>query len=226
MKNETNIKVPKKYQGMIEIVENDGDGYWAIAKEGYYFGNMGYGVHTAHEYTQKEILAAIRTIQECDCEQCEHNEEEAAEENEEVITTASVRKAGKKFEYNVVLPDGRVAKRKSEKSNYQFVLAAYDNGSWGVLSYHSRKDLAEKNRNSYAGIFEKFQMIEVESNEEIETPEEVTFEKHGTFWKASNGMSIKAKHFPKVGYIVKDADKNEIDFVPTIHEAKAIIKKA
>jgi hypothetical protein len=62
MVNNTTIKVPKKYQPMLEVVDQDGDGYWAYAREGYIFKGMGCG--TAHEYTQKELLDMIRTIQE------------------------------------------------------------------------------------------------------------------------------------------------------------------
>lgn len=61
MTNKTNINIPKKYAGMIELVEKDGDGYWAYAKEGYWFPVM--GCQTAHEYTQKELLAMIRTVE-------------------------------------------------------------------------------------------------------------------------------------------------------------------
>lgn len=62
MVNTTTIKVPKKYQSMLELVEADGDGYWAYSKEGYYF--QGMGAKTAHEDTQKELLSMIRTLKE------------------------------------------------------------------------------------------------------------------------------------------------------------------
>lgn len=58
--NRTKIRVPKKYQHMLELVEKDGDGYWAYAREGYIFEGM--GCRTAHEYTQKELLEMIRTL--------------------------------------------------------------------------------------------------------------------------------------------------------------------
>lgn len=66
----TNIKVPKKYQAMLEEIDFEGSesGYWAYTKKGYYFEEM--ECHTAHEYTQKELLAVIRTIKPCDCENC------------------------------------------------------------------------------------------------------------------------------------------------------------
>ena len=45
---------------MLEEVDQDGDGYWAYAREGYIFKGM--GCRTAHEYTQKELLEMIRTL--------------------------------------------------------------------------------------------------------------------------------------------------------------------
>lgn len=78
MKNTTKIKIAKKYEGMLELVEKDGDGYWAYAKEGFEFAGM--GCHTAHEYSQKELLEMIRTLRPCECGQCTKQEEEPKEE--------------------------------------------------------------------------------------------------------------------------------------------------
>ena len=69
MKNTTNIKVPKKYQPMIEVVEKDSDGYWAYTEKGYYFSHM--GCHTAHEDSQFALIMVIRTVEKCDCSICE-----------------------------------------------------------------------------------------------------------------------------------------------------------
>lgn len=68
MKNETNIKVPKKYAGKLDEIYLDCDGYWAHTKKGYMVAGM--GSHTAHESTQQELLGMIRTIKKCDCEEC------------------------------------------------------------------------------------------------------------------------------------------------------------
>jgi hypothetical protein len=70
MKNNTNVKVPKKLQHMLDEVDYEGreDGYWAYSKDGFRFGGM--GCHTAHEDTQKELLSMIRTLEPCDCEEC------------------------------------------------------------------------------------------------------------------------------------------------------------
>jgi hypothetical protein len=71
MNNKTNIKVPKKYQNMIDEIYKDSEGYWAYSKSGFYFGHMGNGCHTAHEYSQSELLTVIRSLKPCECEKCE-----------------------------------------------------------------------------------------------------------------------------------------------------------
>lgn len=60
MINQTKIKIPKKYEAMINLVDKDDDGYWAYAEDGYYFPEM--GCQTAHEDTQNDLLKMIRTI--------------------------------------------------------------------------------------------------------------------------------------------------------------------
>lgn len=68
MKNTTSIKIPKKYQHMIELVEHDSDGYWAYTNNGFYFPSM--ECHTAHEWNQKDLLEKIRDIEKCECHEC------------------------------------------------------------------------------------------------------------------------------------------------------------
>jgi hypothetical protein len=70
MKNFTNIKVPMKYQPMIDEIDKDSDGYWAYSKYGYHFAGMGGACHTAHEDTHKDLLSMIRTLEPCDCKDC------------------------------------------------------------------------------------------------------------------------------------------------------------
>lgn len=70
MTNTTSIKVPKKYQHMIDTIEHDSEGYWAYSKAGYQFAGMGGQCHTAHEDTQKELLSMIRTLEKCECKNC------------------------------------------------------------------------------------------------------------------------------------------------------------
>lgn len=69
MKNTTTLKVPAKYAMNLELVEQDGDGYWAYTNHGFQFEEM--GCHTAHEFSQKDLLDVIRTIIPCDCKECE-----------------------------------------------------------------------------------------------------------------------------------------------------------
>ena len=62
MKNSTNIKIPKKYENMIEEVFYEGkeNGYWIYLKDGYIHEEMECG--TIHEYTQKDLLNTLRGI--------------------------------------------------------------------------------------------------------------------------------------------------------------------
>lgn len=68
MKNETSIRIPKKYQKMIKEIYHDSDGYWAYTEKGYFVEGM--GCHTIHEDTHKEFLEMMRTIKICNCEEC------------------------------------------------------------------------------------------------------------------------------------------------------------
>lgn len=63
MKNATSIKVPKKYQHMIEDIypDSEGGGYWCHSKDGYGFGEWE-GAEIAREDTQKQLLQTIRTL--------------------------------------------------------------------------------------------------------------------------------------------------------------------
>lgn len=70
MKNTTSIKIPKKYHHMLDEVYKDGDGYWATSQDGYYFKHM--DCHTAHEDTQNDLLSVIRTLDNCNCEECQN----------------------------------------------------------------------------------------------------------------------------------------------------------
>lgn len=70
MKNDTAIKVPKKYEAVLAIVEEDPDGYWAYTVPGHYFVDAGPDCHTAHESSQRELLTVIRSVASCDCPRC------------------------------------------------------------------------------------------------------------------------------------------------------------
>ncbi|MFI2856829.1 hypothetical protein ACH6EH_06785 [Paenibacillus sp. JSM ZJ436] len=68
MKNTTNMKIPAKYQPMLDEVTRDSDGYWAYSNKGYMFDEM--GCHTASEDTQAALMAVIRSLVPCDCKEC------------------------------------------------------------------------------------------------------------------------------------------------------------
>lgn len=68
MINSTNIKIPKKYEHMIDSIYKDEDGYWAYSKNGHMFELM--ECHTAHEDTQAELLRVIKSLKPCECDDC------------------------------------------------------------------------------------------------------------------------------------------------------------
>lgn len=61
MNNYTNINIPSKYKHMIDTIYKDCDGYWVECAEGYWSSSMECG--TIHEYTQREVLLALRDIE-------------------------------------------------------------------------------------------------------------------------------------------------------------------
>lgn len=77
MENKTGMKVAKKYQEAIAVIEKDCDGVWAYTKDGYKFAST--DCHTAHEFNQKDAYNQIQSIVPCECEQCQHNEDERDE---------------------------------------------------------------------------------------------------------------------------------------------------
>lgn len=62
MINNTKMRIPKKYEHMIEEINHDQDGYWVALADGFYSAET--GSHTIHEETQKDTLACIRNIKE------------------------------------------------------------------------------------------------------------------------------------------------------------------
>ena len=66
MVNETSIRVPKKYQHMIDEIYQDPDGYWCCLNQGWRSPST--GCHTIHEDSQPEVLRCIREVIPCpDC---------------------------------------------------------------------------------------------------------------------------------------------------------------
>jgi hypothetical protein len=66
----TKMKIARKYQGMLETIDNEGreSGIWAYSKRGYRFAST--ECHTEHSYSQKELYEAIKTLEPCQCQQC------------------------------------------------------------------------------------------------------------------------------------------------------------
>ena len=59
MKNETSIRVPKKYEERIREIYHDEDGYWVYLNRGWR-NYDDYGLHVIHEDTQADVLKMIR----------------------------------------------------------------------------------------------------------------------------------------------------------------------
>ena len=62
IKNNTNIKIAKKYQGFIDEILKEYEGYWVYLKEGYVFQSMECGSKWFE--TQQELLAGLKDIVE------------------------------------------------------------------------------------------------------------------------------------------------------------------
>lgn len=74
MLNTTTIKVPKKYEAAIELIEKDIDGYWLYTNPGWCIETMGHGCHVASTDTQAQLMDDMRSIKECDCDKCKKGE--------------------------------------------------------------------------------------------------------------------------------------------------------
>jgi len=74
MENTTSIKVPKKYHKMIRFLEtelqDDGETtyYWLYTEKGYAIEYE--GIHVMSEETRSAIIADIRDIIPCTCDEC------------------------------------------------------------------------------------------------------------------------------------------------------------
>ena len=159
MRNYTGMKVAKKYEDKIELIEKDMDGVWAYTEKGYKFESS--DCHTERQDNQKELYKAIRTVVPCDCKQCqaeevEEVEEVKAEQPEKLEkATATMKPAGKKFKYTVTV-NGREETRMATKGEYTHIvlIRLHDSevarryndttGMWSVASYHKSLDLARR----------------------------------------------------------------------------------
>jgi hypothetical protein len=91
MINTTTIKIANKYIDGLDEVFKDSDGYWAYTKKGFRFAET--ESHTAHGSTQKELLSDVRSLEACDCHECQEVpaapvEEAAAAEVEKTAAPA------------------------------------------------------------------------------------------------------------------------------------------
>ncbi len=56
----------------VESVWDEGeDGMWIALKNGFYFSDYGDPVHCVHEWNTKDLLRAFRSVEPCNCEQCQ-----------------------------------------------------------------------------------------------------------------------------------------------------------
>lgn len=107
MKNNTKMKVAKKYESMLEEISAEQYGHkvhevqtWAYSKDGFKFGSS--DCHTENGMTQKELYKAIQTLQPCDCEECKQALEEESEETKSLdemgFAMTKKQKVVKRFE--------------------------------------------------------------------------------------------------------------------------------
>jgi hypothetical protein len=66
----TIARLERKYPGVIEEVSLEGpeDGYWLYLTPGWI--RQGTGTHCVHEWTAKDLIAGMREVEKCDCEEC------------------------------------------------------------------------------------------------------------------------------------------------------------
>lgn len=64
-----NERLPKKYEDRVEEMwYEDGDGWWAACRTGWMVEAT--GCHTAHGETKAAMMAELRTLAPCHCEEC------------------------------------------------------------------------------------------------------------------------------------------------------------
>lgn len=62
------MRIPKKYEPMIELAEHDEDGWWIYLNYGWCWSCT--GLHIIHEDTQKQALECLKKINRCNCSEC------------------------------------------------------------------------------------------------------------------------------------------------------------
>lgn len=68
MENNTNIKVPKSKQHMINALVHDEDGWWIYMNDGFYVEYE--GQHVMSFDTRKQLETYMKYIGICTCEEC------------------------------------------------------------------------------------------------------------------------------------------------------------
>jgi len=62
------MRIPKKYEERVELLEHDEDGWWIYLNYGWCWDCK--GLHIIHEDTQKEALRCLKNTNRCNCDEC------------------------------------------------------------------------------------------------------------------------------------------------------------
>ena len=65
-----------------------------------------------------------------------------------------------KTTYVATAPDGSEYTRTTATKTYEWAVLAYSNGTWGVVSFNGRADLAFKEAHTWAGRFDQIVVVE------------------------------------------------------------------
>lgn len=124
MKNTTTLKISKKYEAGIKLVEKDGEGYWAYAEEGYIFENT--DCATIHEYTQADFMKAIRTLVKVETETLVQdkveNQEATTVEANEITFTVETKVTPKTTTYIHTIKQGETTLIRKSKKQYDYAI--------------------------------------------------------------------------------------------------------
>lgn len=142
MENTTTLKIAKKYEAGIKLIEKDGEGYWAYAEEGYIFENT--DCATIHEYTQADFMKAVRTLVKVEVEAitAEEIKEEKAVESNEITFTTEVKNTPKTTTYIHTVKQGEKTFVRKSKKKYDYAMIAVNKKTGKLESvYGYRNDL-------------------------------------------------------------------------------------
>lgn len=74
MENNTNMKIPKKYEPMISEISQDENGYCVRLNKGYK--NSTFDAQELHLNTQKQVKEELKNIISCNCEESGETKQE------------------------------------------------------------------------------------------------------------------------------------------------------